>query len=517
MSVLLSSLNWPWSLQTLLVGVVVIITTVLWKRSATTGLPPGPRGLPLVGNLFSMTKEPYTRVNIHHDLFLHHQDIPVVFQKWSKKYGDVFTVYAFRQPRVVLNGFSAIREALVTNADVFSSRPYVPILGSPDQSAKGLLFEPYTARFKEHKKFTMSALRDFGVGKRSMEGKILEEAQALSDFILKKEKQAFCISRLLKNTTCNVISSIVFGSRYEYDDVKGQELLLMIEQTFSINRIHMLPIMFPKARVIPSLREGSERFLNNQIKLREHFREEVAKHKETFDRNDIRDFIDAFLLEADKREGDEDSTFTEEQLVEILRQLFLAGTDTTANTLHWAVLFMILHPDIQQKVQQEIDSVLGPNQDPSMEHRSQMPYTEATLSEINRMAATVPMASRHFTTGDIDFRGYHIPKATAVEVNIWSVLRDPQLWPEPNKFDPTRFLDDTGMFTKREEMIVFSMGRRLCPGERLAKVELFLIFTSLLQRFTFKPPEGSAVRSAEGVFGLVYAPAPFQLVAEPRK
>ncbi|XP_078591578.1 cytochrome P450 2D26-like [Branchiostoma floridae x Branchiostoma japonicum] len=216
MSVLFSALNWPWSLQTLLVGVVVIITTVLWKRSATTGLPPGPRGLPLVGNLFSMTK-----------------NIPMVFQKWSKKYGDVFTVYAFRQPRVVLNGFSAIREALVTNADVFSSRPYVPILGSPDQSAKGLLFEPYTARFKEHKKFTMSALRDFGVGKRSMEGKILEEAQALSDFILKKEKQAFCISRLLKNTTCNVISSLVFGSRYEYDDVKGQELLLMIEQTFS--------------------------------------------------------------------------------------------------------------------------------------------------------------------------------------------------------------------------------------------------------------------------------------------
>eukprot|EP00058_Branchiostoma_floridae_P020797 XP_002606287.1 hypothetical protein BRAFLDRAFT_67526 [Branchiostoma floridae] len=475
MSVLFSALNWPWSLQTLLAGVVVIITTVLWKRSATTGLPPGPRGLPLVGNLFSMTK-----------------NIPVVFQKWSKKYGDVFTVYAFRQPRVVLNGFSAIREALVTNADVFSSRPYVPILGSPDQSAKGLLFEPYTARFKEHKKFTMSALRDFGVGKRSMEGKILEEAQALSDFILKKEKQAFCISRLLKNTTCNVISSLVFGSRYEYDDVKGQELLLMIEQTFSINRIHMLPILFPKAK-------------------------EVAKHKETFDRNDIRDFIDAFLLEADKREGDENSTFTEEQLVEILRQLFLAGTDTTANTLHWAVLFMILHPDIQEKVQQEIDSVLGPNQDPSMEHRSQMPYTEATLSEISRMAATVPMASRHFTTGDVDFRGYHIPKATAVEVNIWSVLRDPQLWPEPKKFDPTRFLDDTGMFTKREEMIVFSMGRRLCPGERLAKVELFLIFTSLLQRFTFKPPEGSAVRSAEGVFGLVYAPAPFQLVAEPRK
>ncbi|XP_078588767.1 cytochrome P450 2D6-like [Branchiostoma floridae x Branchiostoma japonicum] len=498
MSVLLA-LTWPWSLQALLVGVVVIITTVLWKRSSTHGLPPGPRGLPLVGNLFSMTK-----------------DMPLVFQEWSKKYGDVFTVYMFRQPRVVLNGFSAIREALVTNADVFSSRPPTSILG-PDQNAKGLILEPYTPRFKEQKKFTMSALRDFGVGKRSMEGKILEEVRALIDVITKTENQAFSISRLLKNTTSNVICSLVFGSRYEYDDVKGNDLLLMIEQTFSTKAFDLLPIAFPAARMIPSLKKATERYQNNQRKILQHIREEIAKHKETFDRNDIRDFLDAFLLEATKREGDQNSTFTEEQLVSLVRQLFLAGSDTTANTLHWAVLFMILHPDIQQKVHQEIDSVVGPNQDPSMEHRSQIPYTEATLSEISRMAATVPIAPRHFTTSDIFLRGYHIPKATRVEVNIWSVLRDPQLWPEPYKFDPTRFLDGSGKFVRREELILFSMGRRLCPGERLAKVELFLIFTSLLQRFTFKPPEGSRMPPADGVFSVVHSPAPFQMVAEPRK
>ncbi|CAH1266085.1 CYP2D6 [Branchiostoma lanceolatum] len=416
MSALLPAVTWLWSLQALLVSVVLIITTVLWRRSSTAGLPPGPRGLPLVGNLFSLNK-----------------DMPLVYQERSKKFGDVFTYYVLGKPWIILNGFSAIREALVANADVFSSRPAQPLAFLPDQSARGLLHEPYTPRFKELKKFTMSALRDFGVGKKSMEGKILEEAQALSD-----------------------------------------------------------------------------------RKLRKHIREEIAKHKETFDPNDIRDYMDAFLLEAKKREGDENSTFTEEQHVEMVRQLFLAGTDTTATTLHWAVLFMILHPDIQQKVQQEIDSVLGPNQVPSMEHRSQMPYTEATLSEITRMAATAPLAPFHSTSSDVFFRGYRIPEATAVVVNIWSVLYDPQLWPEPYKFDPTRFLDDSGKFTRREEIIMFSMGRRLCPGERLAKAELFLIFSLLLQRFTFKPPEGSPVPSAKGVFGFVRSPAPFQLVAEPR-
>ncbi|XP_078676706.1 cytochrome P450 2U1-like [Branchiostoma floridae x Branchiostoma belcheri] len=498
---LLPPVSWLWSLQTLLVVVVSVLAAAPWKRRrSSASLPPGPRGLPLVGNMFSMSK-----------------DVPVVFQEWSKKYGDVFTVYTFSQPRVVLNGFGAIREALVTHAEVFSSRPPVPVLGSPDQSAKGLVFEPYSPRFKEHKKFTMSALRDFGVGKRSMEGKILEEARALSDVILKKGNQAFCISELLKNAGCNVISSVVFGSRYEYDDPKGKELLLVVQKTFAIKRHHMLPFIFPASKIIPSLKKASEEFLDNQLKLREHIREEIVRHKETFDPNDVRDFLDAFLLEAKQREGDENSTFTEEQLVELVRQLFLAGTDTTANTLHWAVLFMVLHPDVQRNVQREIDGVVGPDQEPAMEHRSQMPYTEATLSEISRMAATAPMATRHFTTDDVFFRGYHIPKATGVEVNLWSVLYDPQVWPEPHKFDPTRFLDDSGKFARREELIVFSMGRRLCVGERLAKAELFLFFASLLQRFTFKPPGGSTKPSAKGVFGLTHSPAPFQLVAEPRK
>ncbi|CAH1225039.1 CYP2U1 [Branchiostoma lanceolatum] len=441
-SLLLPAVTWLCSLQTLLVAVVVIMTSLLymWRPSSAKGLPPGPTGLPLVGNLFSMNK-----------------DDPVVYQEWAKKYGDVFTVYAFGTPRVILNGFSPIREALVTNADVFSSRSPVPVVAS-DQNAKGLLHEPYTPRYKEHKKFTMGALRDFGVGKRSMEGKILEEAQALSDIIANKDNQPFCISLLLKNATCNVICSLVFGSRYGYDDVKGQELLQRIQQIFTTKSLHFLPFFFPVARVIPSLKKGSEAHLNNQRKLTEHIREEIAKHKETFDPNDIGDFVDAFLLEAKKREGDENSTFTEEQHIAIVRQLFLAGTDTTATTLHWAVLFMILHPDIQLKVQQEIDSVLGPNQEPSMEHRSQMPYTEATLSEISRMAATVPLAPHHCTSNDVSFRGHHIPKDTRVDVNIWSVMYDPQIWPEPNKFDPTRFLDDSGKFLRREEMIMFSMG-----------------------------------------------------------
>ncbi|XP_078617518.1 cytochrome P450 2F3-like [Branchiostoma floridae x Branchiostoma japonicum] len=142
----------------------------------------------------------------------------LVFTDWAKKYGDVFTVYFGPTRAVVLNGYAAIHEALVKNAENFSSRP--PSLASLSQDGKtlGIANEPYGPKWKEHRKFTLMSLPDFGVGKRSLEGKILEEARALGDEICKTENRAFCISHMMQNAVSNVICSIVFGRRYEYDD-----------------------------------------------------------------------------------------------------------------------------------------------------------------------------------------------------------------------------------------------------------------------------------------------------------
>ncbi|XP_078574207.1 cytochrome P450 2U1-like [Branchiostoma floridae x Branchiostoma japonicum] len=420
---------------------------------------------------------------------------PSAYAKLSKKYGDVFTVYFGPRRVVVLYGYAAIHEALVKNAENFSSRPLGQAFLSPDGKNLGIAEEPYGAKWKEHRKFAIISLRDFGVGKRSMEGKILEETRALG---------------------------------------KPAILHLSDDAECSFQR-HLFNC------VLPGVRKNYQDLMQSQAKLMDHIKERIREHEETFDPKDIRDFIDAYLLESKKRQADENNTFDKQELATIVYQLFLAGTDTTATTLRWALLYMILHPDIQlqEKVQQEIDSVLGPNQVPAMAHRNRV-KTEVPMikryalhggepngSEPTRYCCATYHSARYEQRYNIQGTarktlfsccgGYDIPKGTVVEVILWSVHHDPNLWPEPDKFDPNRFINDAGKYVKREGVIPFSLGRRVCLGEQLARMELFLIFTSLLQCFTFKLPEGAPKPSENGIPGPLHQPVTFMLIAEPRE
>jgi cytochrome P450 family 2 subfamily U polypeptide 1 len=119
---------------------------------------------------------------------------------------------------------------------------------------------------------------------------------------------------------------------------------------------------------------------------------------------------------------------------------------------------MTLNPDIQKTVQTEIDDVMHNHEQPRMQHRSQLPFTEACLNEIQRLGDIVPLGVPHATTEDVNFMGFHLPKNTMIMPNMYSVHHDPKYWPNPDKFDPGRFLDDDGKVIKRDELIPFSIG-----------------------------------------------------------
>eukprot|EP00058_Branchiostoma_floridae_P004126 XP_002589614.1 hypothetical protein BRAFLDRAFT_81582 [Branchiostoma floridae] len=239
-------------------------------------------------------------------------------------------------------------------------------------------------------------------------------------------------------------------------------------------------------------------------------RQEINCHRETLDRENPRDFIDLIL---NKQETQETDGFTEENVVFIVLDMFVAGIESTTITLRWGLLYMVLHPEEQQKVQAELDSVLGTDHDvPTLAHRSQLPYTEATIMEIQRIRAIAPLSVPHATVQDTTFRGYDIPAKTQVIGNIWSAQMDPEFWPNPEKFDPRRFLDSDGkVVTRPESFMPFSMGRRVCLGEQLAKMELFLLFSSLLKHFTFKLPEGAPAPSTYGTMGIGLKPQTVKL------
>jgi len=202
-------------------------------------------------------------------------------------------------------------------------------------------------------------------------------------------------------------------------------------------------------------------------------RDIVKHHKETFDEDNLRDFVDVYLKEM---RTSPDISFTEEELLVVSMDMFTAGSETTSTTLAWAVNYMITHPEIQARVQAEIDTVLG-DRPPSLEDKEALSYTVATIMEIQRVAAIAPMALPHRAMSDINIRGYKIPKDTMIWCILYHIMRDPDYWTDSDTFNPERFLGEDRKILKEERFVPYGIGKRVCIGESLAKTELFIIFT----------------------------------------
>ncbi|XP_056127135.1 cytochrome P450 2M1-like [Rhinichthys klamathensis goyatoka] len=197
--------------------------------------------------------------------------------------------------------------------------------------------------------------------------------------------------------------------------------------------------------------------------------------------------------------------------------LFCAGTETTSSTLRHSLLLMMKHPDVQERVQREIDEVVGQDRWPSIEDRQRLPYTDAVIHEVQRSMDLAPIAVPHKTMCDTEYNGYVIPKGNGLVPPLSSVRIDPKWWKNPDCFDLENFLNEEGQFKKNDAFVAFGMGKRVCLAEALARTELFLFFTSLLQHFTFKamvPPEELDTTPTNSSFGRI--PRTYECYAIPR-
>ncbi|XP_044521698.1 cytochrome P450 2C1-like isoform X2 [Gracilinanus agilis] len=429
-----------WGLTTLAL-VCFLFFQLIWNKGyKARRLPPGPIPLPILGNMLQMDSK----------------DIFTFFDKMAKKYGPVYTVYMGLQRFVVLHGYEAIKEALIDQGDDFLNRAALPIF---EDSFKGHgILSSNGEKWRQNRRFSLMTLRNFGMGKRSIEERVQEEAQCLVDEFQKTKGQFFDPTFILGCAPCNVICSILFNNRFNYDDKTFLNLMRMLNENFRLLNT-------------PWIQEK----LNPQ------------------------------------------SVFNYKELTATGSNLFAAGTETTSSTLRYGLLLIMKYPKIQAKVHEEIDRVLGSSRKPSMQDRVKMPYVDAVVHEIQRYIHLLPFSLPRLAAQDIHFQKYVIPKGTNVFPLLYSILYDRKAFPNPYEFDPENFLDKSGNFQKNDHFVPFSLGKRLCLGESLARMELFLFLTTILQNFTLKPMvEPKELEIIPLRSGIVNIPSIYKLALIPR-
>ncbi|KAE8611433.1 hypothetical protein XENTR_v10012450 [Xenopus tropicalis] len=480
---------------------LLLLLDFMKRRKPCKDFPPSPPSWPFVGNLLQVD----------------FKSSQIALRQLSKTYGDVISLQVFWKPMVVLNGFEVMKEALLQKSEDIADRPIIylfEMLGF-DENNKGVLFANYGQSWKDLRRFTLSTLRDFGMGKKSLEERVREEAGYLCDAFQSEQGRPFDPQVLINTAVSNVICSIIFGERFEYDDHKFQKLLRLTEEivTSESGKVTQVITLFAWISKFPGL---AKPFFQTRMQLHKYLQEIINEHKQTWDSGHTRDFIDAFILEMEKAKGVKDSNFNDQNLLLIIADLFAAGTETTTTTLRWGLLFMLLYPDVQRKVQEEIDQVIGRTRKPTMGDVLQMPYTNAVIHEIQRYADIIPLSVPHMTYRDTHIKGFFIPKGTVIMTNLSSVLKDEKVWEKPFQFYPEHFIDRDGKFVKREAFMAFSAGRRVCLGEQLARMELFLFFSSLLQRFSFQIPDGEPCPREDPEFVYMQFPHRYKICAKVR-
>ncbi|XP_011693654.1 PREDICTED: cytochrome P450 18a1 [Wasmannia auropunctata] len=485
-------------LYTFLVFVVVIFLAMklieYWKYT----LPPGPWGIPICGYL------PF----IKGDLYME-------FGKLAKKYGSTFSVRFGSDLIVVLSDYKTIRQAF--QLDEFSGRPHNDFMNILDGYG---VINTEGALWKDQRKFihTMFGTLSKKDGIKFLDNMITNEVQLLLSELEKRHGDPIDLSIYLSVSISNVICEFTMNERFRYDDERFKRFMNLINEGFTLFGRLTYANYIPILRYLPGIHSVRNKIAQNRTVMANFFQEIIDKHKRTNSyevEDSISDVVDAYLYqikEAEKKNEDHQlfqGKDKNRQIQQVMGDLFSAGMETVKNTLQWAVVFMLHYPEAAKAVQDELDQVVGRARIPLWEDMSKLPITNATIQEILRKSNLVPLGTTHATTRDVTLNGYNLPAGTHVIPLLSAVHMDP-IWNDPEDFRPSRFLNE-GTVTKPKYFMPFGYGKRRCLGEKLAHMEIFLFFSSLMHRFNLNLPEGESLPDLQGNVGITISPAPFKV------
>ncbi|XP_054975002.1 cytochrome P450 2E1-like [Sorex araneus] len=452
----------------LLVWMATLLLVHIWKQIYSSWkLPPGPFPLPIIGNILQL------------DL----KNIPKSLTKLAEQYGPVFTVYLGPRRVVILHGYKAVKEVLLNYKNEFSGR--AELFAFEAHKDRGIIFNNGPT-WKDTRRFALTTLRDYGMGKQGNEERIQREMPFLLEALRETQGKPFDPTFLIGCAPCNVIADILFRKHFNYDDKTSLRLMALFNENFYLLSTPWLQIYNNFSSYLRYLPGTHRKVMRNVQEIKDYALERVKEHLKSLDPNCPRDFTDCLLTEMKKVKQSTEPGDSLDSVAVTVADLFFAGTETTSTTLRYGLLILLKYPEIEEKLHEEIDRVIGPNRAPAVKDRLEMPYMDAVVHEIQRFIDLVPSNLPHEATRDTVFRGYVIPKGTMLIPTLDSLLYDKQEFPDPEMFKPEHFLNEDGKFKYSDYFKAFSAGKRVCVGEGLARMELFLFLSAILQHFNLK-------------------------------
>ncbi|TRY56535.1 hypothetical protein DNTS_022791 [Danionella cerebrum] len=499
--------EWSGQVQPALIASFIILfflEACLWVRNLTFKKKlPGPFAWPLVGNAMQLGQMPH-----------------ITFSKLAKKYGSVYQIRLGRSDIVVLNGDSAIRNALIQHSTEFAGRPDF-VSFQMISGGRSLTFTNYSKQWKMHRKVALSTLRAFSMAnsktKKTFEQHVVGEAMDLVQMFLKlsTEGRFFNPSYEFTVAAANVMCALCFGKRYGHDDPEFRTLLRRVEKFGETVGAGSLVDVMPWLQTFPNpIRSVYQNFKNVNKEFFAYVKGKVMQHRDTYDPEVTRDISDAIIGVI---EHGKESTLTKDFVESTVTDLIGAGQDTMSTAMQWILLLLVKFPSIQRKLQEQIDKVVGRERLPSVEDKADLAVLEAFIFETMRFTSFIPVTIPHSTTSDVSIEGLNIPKDTVVFINQWSVNHDPEKWLDPHIFNPWRFLDENGALDKdlTNSVMIFSIGKRRCIGAQIAKVEVFLFTAILLHQCSFESNPLQDL-SMDCSYGLALKPLHYSISAKLR-
>ncbi|XP_065357967.1 probable cytochrome P450 303a1 [Calliphora vicina] len=496
---------------TVIFGTVLILLFLFWDIRKPAKFPPGPKWYPIVGCALQIYQ-----LRAKCGMFCK------VIDELTRHYVNPYGLYGLKigKDKLVIAYYSDTIQEMMTNEDLDGKPDGIFYRMRTFNSKKGILVTDEDL-WVEQRRFILRHLKDFGFARSGMVNGIQQEASHLlddlNDLIREQGGKRLKVSmvNLFTVYVLNTLWAMMSSKRYDRKSEEINDLLQMFFELFQhVDMVGAMFSHFPFMRYVAPNYSGYNAFVENHERIYAFLRKEVDNHRQTFKHYDIpRDLMDSYLRELEN--PDRKASFTEEQLLAVCLDMFLAGSETTNKSLGFAFLHMVRNPEIQERAYEEIKEVVGLERLPEWKDRTKLPYCEAIVLEALRMFMGNTFGIPHRALRNTRLSGYEIPKDTMVIACFRGMLMNPVDFPNPQKFEPDRYLID-GCLKVPDGYNPFGFGRHRCMGDILGRQNLFMFITTVLQNFRVEALPGP-LPDEEPLDGATASVRPYEAYLVPRQ